>query len=136
MRANPETPQYLTSTKQEFTRLAGFVDTHAGNLLHYFSIGRQLVTNRGQTLPSTRYATMFDGTGAGIAYKYPQVVEFVPFFVREEYADLEGLKKLCRVPHYLRISPAWPQGNIILPYPMHLAQQLVEDQLCILSMDL
>lgn len=135
IRTNLETPQYLTNTRQEFTKLAGFLDFQTGNLLHYFSIGRQLVTSRGQTLPSTRYATMFDGTGAGIAYKYPQVVEFVPFFVREDYANLEGLKKLCRVPHYLRISPAWPQGNIVLPYPMHLAQNLIEDQLCILAME-
>lgn len=134
IRADLETPQYLTDTRQEFTKLEGFVDSHTGNLLHYFSIGKQLVTSRGQTLPSTRYATMF-GIGAGIAYKYPQVVEFVPFFARDDYAELEGLKKLCRVPHYLRISPAWPQGNIVLPYPMHLAQSLIEDQFCILGME-
>lgn len=135
MRSSLETPQYLTNTRREFTKLAGFVDTHSGNLLHYFSIGRQLVTSRGQALPSTRHATMFDGIGAGIAYKYPQVVEFVPFFVREDYASNDGLKKLCRVPHYLRFSPAWPQGNIVLPYPMHLAQNLIDDQLCILAME-
>jgi hypothetical protein len=103
--------------------------------MHYFSIGRQLVTGRGQRHPSTRHATMLDGVGAGVAYKYPQVVEYVPFFVRQDYQNLDGLKQLCRIPHYLRISPAWPQGNIVSPYPMHLARQLIEDQLCILGME-
>jgi hypothetical protein len=103
--------------------------------MHYFSIGCELVTGKGQRYPSTRHATMLDGVGAGVAYKYPQVVEFVPFFVREDYQSLDGLKQLCRVPHYLRISPAWPQGNIVRPYPMHLAQDLVNDQLCILGME-
>ena len=135
IRSGVETPQYLTSTHREFTQLTGFVDDYTGGLMHYFSIGRQLVTGRGQRHPSTRHATMVDGIGAGVAYKYPQVVEFVPFFVREDYANPEGLKEICRIPHYLRISPAWPQGNIVLPYPMHLGHQLVDDQLCILAME-
>jgi hypothetical protein len=135
MRTGRETPQYLTDTQREFTQLAGFVDASTGDLMHFFSIGRQLVTTRGQRYSSTRHATMFDGIGAGVAYKYPQVVEFVPFFVREDYRSLDGLKQLCHVPHYLRVSPAWPQGNIVRPYPMHLAQDLVNDQLCILSME-
>lgn len=78
---------------------------------------------------------MLDGVGAGMAYKYPQVVEFVRFFVREDYQDLEGLKRLCRIPHYLCVSLAWPQGNIVLPYPMHLAHELIKDQLRILGME-
>ncbi len=135
IRSGVETPQYLTNTHREFSQLTGFVDDYTGEMMHYFSIGRELVTGRGQRHPSTRHATMVDGIGAGVAYKYPQVVEFVPFFVREDYANPEGLKKICRIPHYLRISPAWPQGNIVLPYPMHLGHQLVEDQLCILAME-
>ena len=47
----------------------------------------------------------------------------------------KGLKKLCRVPHYLRSSPAWSMGNILAPYPMHLGEQLIEDQICILGVD-
>jgi hypothetical protein len=135
IRSGVETPQYLTNTHREFTQLTGFVDDSTGEMMHYFSIGRQLVTGRGQRHPSTRHATMVDGIGAGVAYKYPQVVEFVPFFVREDYANPVDLKKICRIPHYLRISPAWPQGNIVLPYPMHLGHQLVDDQLCILAME-
>ena len=43
------------------------------------------------------------------------------------------MKRLCRVPHYLRFSPAWSIGNLLLPYPMHLGEQLIDDQLCILN---
>ena len=135
MRSGQETPQYLTNTEREFTQLTGAIDASTGNLMHYFSIGCQLVTSKGQRYSSTRHATLLDDVGAGVAYKYPQVVEFVPFFVRHDYQDLESLKKLCRIPHYLRLSPAWPQGNIVLPYPMHLAHELIKDQLCILGMD-
>jgi hypothetical protein len=135
MRSDRQTPQYLTDTLREFTQLTGTIDRASGDLMHYFSIGRELVTSKGQRQPHSRYAHMFDGIGAGVAFKYPQVVEFVPFFVREDYQNPDGLITLCRVPHYLRVSPAWPQGNIVLPYPMHLAQAVIEDQLCILGMD-
>jgi hypothetical protein len=135
MRSGLETPQYVTDTRREFTKLAGAVDTATGDLVHYFSIGRELVMGKRQRYPKTRYATALDGIGAGVAYKYPQVVEFVPFFVREDYQSLDGLKSICRVPHYLRVSPAWLQGNIVRPYPMHLGHALVNDQLCILDME-
>lgn len=135
MRSGNETPQYTTDTEREFTQLTGAVDTQTGDLMHYFSIGKQLITSKGQRYESTRHATALDGVGAGVAYKYPQIIEFVPFFVREDYQTPDGLTQLCRVPHYLRISPAWTQGNIVLPYPMHLAQTLIDDQLCILGMD-
>lgn len=134
-RTGNETPQYFTDTRRSFSQLAGFTDNATGDLLHYFSIGGRLVTAKGQDRPLTRYATMLDETGAGVPYKYSQVIELVPFFVRSDYHEEEGLVKLCRVPHYLRVSPAWPQGNIRQLYPMHLAKQLVEDQLCILGME-
>jgi hypothetical protein len=35
----------------------------------------------------------------------------------------------------MRISPGWDGGNIVLPYPMHLAKCMIEDQLCILEND-
>lgn len=103
--------------------------------MHYYSIGKQLGTARNQRLAKTRHATMFDTIGGGVAYKYPQVVELVPFFVRKDYQTLEGLKRLCRVAHFLRTAPAWAHGNIVYPYPLHLAHQLVRDQLCILAME-
>ncbi|MCF4966723.1 hypothetical protein CV014_06165 [Nostoc sp. CMAA1605] len=33
----------------------------------------------------------------------------------------------------LRCSPAWSMGNIVLPYPMHLGQEVIEDHLCVLG---
>ena len=63
------------------------------------------------------------------------MVEMVPFFVHPDFQTEEGLKALCRVPHYLRSSPAWSMGNILLSYPMYLGEQLIEDQLCILGED-
>lgn len=135
MRTGIRTPQYITDTKREFSQLMGFINSKTGSLMHYFSIGRRLVTAKGQDRPQTRFATMLDEIGAGVPYKYPQVVELVPFFVRGDYQTSEGMAKICRIPHYLRFSPAWPHGNITLPYPMHLAQQLIKDQLCILGME-
>ncbi len=135
MRTGLETPQYITDTKRDFQHLTGFLDTSIKELPHYFSIARLPVTAKGQNYKNTRNATMLDTTGGGIAYKHPQVVEFVPFFVRADYQTEAGLKQLCRVPHYLRTSPAWVQGNILYPYPYHLAHTLVDDQLCILGMD-
>jgi hypothetical protein len=135
IRVGNETPQYLTDTHRDFTRLTGLLDISVDGLMHYFSIGRLPVTAKAQKNPKISRATMIEGIGSGVAYKHPQVVEFVPFFVREDYQNLEGLKQLCRVPHYLRISPAWPHGNLIYPYPLHLARQLIKDQLCILAME-
>lgn len=135
LRSGHETPQYLTDTLREFTQLAGFVDNSVPDMPHYFSVGGQLATSKEQRDKSLEHASMFDGKGAGVAYRYRQLVEFVPFFVRDDYQSVEGKLKLCRVMHYLRISPAWEIGNITHPYPLHLARTLVKDQLAVLSFD-
>lgn len=58
----------------------------------------------------------------------------LPLFIRSDFQKTEeSLKSLCRVPHYLRISPAWSMGNIYSLYPMHLGKQLIKDHLCILD---
>ena len=67
-------------------------------------------------------------------YSHPQMVEMVPFFVREDFAEEEEMSALCRVAHYLRSSPAWAMGNLDSPYPMHLGDALINDQLCILGL--
>jgi hypothetical protein len=134
VRADDETPQYLTDTLWEFKQSAGFIDLPSEDMMHYFSIGKELKTAKKQSGPKTRYAPMTNG-GAGISYRMSQIVEFVPFFVRSDYATLDGKKRLCRVLHYLRVSPAWEMGNIIYPYPLHLAVQMVKDQLSILGND-
>lgn len=68
-----------------------------------------------------------------MAFKHQQMVEMVPFYVHPDLQSEKGLMLLCRAPHYLRASPGWSMGNTVLPYPMHLGDQLISDQLCILS---
>lgn len=72
---------------------------------------------------------------ANIAYKHQQMVEMLPFFVRADFRSEDNLKALCRIPHFLRTSPAFTRGNISHPYPMHLGIKLIEDLLCILGLD-
>jgi hypothetical protein len=130
MRSGDETPQYTTDTNRDFPRLSGYYD-HT-NLLHYFSIGERLQTASLQWKSMrVERSSMFGYQAPGIAYKHPQVVEFVPFFVHRDYDPLT----LCRIPHLFRHAPAYEHGNIVLPYPIHLAKVLIEDQLCILAMD-
>jgi hypothetical protein len=141
IRSGDETPQYITNreTWQENTlsrdlqELSGFVDCTINGIFHYFSIGRlpKTVTN-----PQARKRTKDPykvEDGGGVAFKHQQMLELVPFFVHPDFQNEEGLKTLCRVPHYLRSSPAWSVGNILLSYPMHLGEQLIEDQICILG---
>jgi hypothetical protein len=33
----------------------------------------------------------------------------------------------------MRISSGWDGGNIVFPYPMHLAKCMIDDQLCIVD---
>lgn len=69
------------------------------------------------------------------AYKHAQLVELLPFFVRDDFRSEEGHKQLCRCVHFLRVSPAFSKSNILLPYPMHLAKALLDDLLCIVDAD-
>jgi hypothetical protein len=62
-------------------------------------------------------------------------IEMLPFFVRNDLQTEELIKALCRVPHYLRTSPAFTKGNISHPHPMHIGNNLIEDMLCILDLD-
>ncbi len=150
LRTGKETPQYISARKawnedctaRDFTHLSGFYDTSVPELLHYFSVGRRPTTQKVQDTKIVRDLykldymqasnSFYDEYGANIPFKHQQMVEMVPFFVRPDFQTEEGLKALCRVPHYLRTSPAWSMGNILLPYPMHLGRELIEDQLCIL----
>ncbi len=139
MRSGRETPQYVTDTDYDFQRIYGAIE-QVGDAFHYFSIGEHLQGARLQrewSQEKVPYAheSMLGDKASGIAYKHPQVVEFMPFFVHPTYDTSEGKTKLCRIPHLLRFSPHWQGGNTILPYPMHLAKTLIEDQLCILVMD-
>ena len=140
IRTDEETPQYITnrgtwqddSLSKDLSQLSGFIDVTEHNVFHYFSIGR-LPSTVGKAQSKKSSVDLYKSEdGGGIAFKHQQMVEMLPFFVRPDFQTAERLKALCRVPHYLRFSPAWSMGNIVLPYPMHLGDQLLNDQLCIL----
>jgi hypothetical protein len=144
IRTGDETPQYITNREtwrqdgEKLTRdlysLSGYVDS-SNDVFHYFSIGRLPNTVKGYQSKKRTEDPYKSDDGGGIPFKHQQMVEMVPFFVHPEFQSKTGLIALCRVPHYLRSSPAWTAGNLVHPYPMHLGQQLVEDQICILGID-
>ncbi len=128
------------STTSDFTKLSGFIDKSVPELLHYFSVGKipqtqkkKQDTKKARELSKTEHIDEI--YAANIAYKHQQMVEMLPFFVRSDFQTEENLKALCRVPHYLRLSPAYTKGNIIQPYPMHLGMKLIDDLLCILDLE-
>ncbi|MEH2162255.1 MAG: RNaseH domain-containing protein [Nostoc sp.] len=147
-RTGDETTQYITnrqvwdenSPARDLMHLSGFYDTSIPELLHYFSIGRLPKTQKAQDTSTARELYMLDSQddeyGVNIAFKHQQMLEMLPFFIRSDFQKTEeSLKSLCRVPHYLRISPGWSMGNIHSPYPMHLGKQLIKDHLCILGVE-
>ena len=148
LRSGKETPQYVTNRKtwdedtttSDFTKLSGFIDGTIPELLQYFSVGRIPQTQKKkQGTPKARelykQEHIDDIYAANIAYKHQQAIEMLPFFVRSDFQVPEHLTALCRVPHYLRISPAYTKGNISQPYPMHLGMKLINDLLCILGLE-
>ena len=147
-RTGDETIQYIinrqawdkNSPARDLIRLSGFYDNSIPELLHYFSIGRLPETQKAQDTSTARELYMLDSQddeyGVNIAFKHQQMLEMLPFFIRPDFQKTEeSLKSLCRVPHYLRFSPAWSMGNIHSPYPMHLGKQLIKDHLCILGVE-
>ncbi|XZN91774.1 MAG: RNaseH domain-containing protein [Microcoleus sp.] len=148
LRSNNETPQYVTNrttwdkdaTTSDFTELSGFIDKTVPELVHYFSVGKIPTTQKQQKTPNAResyksiHAENVDA--ANIAYKHQKMLEMLPFFVHPDFKTEENLKALCRVPHFLRTSPAFTRGNISHPFPMHLGMKSIEDFLCILDLDL
>jgi hypothetical protein len=114
--------------ERDFRHLTGIVDTQAVSpFFHYLSIGRIPITVAGgQKAKQPQYKL---DKGGGIAFKHQTIVEFVPFFLQAE----DDAQAWCRVAHFMRFSPGWDGGNIILSFPMHLAKSMLEDQLCILE---
>ncbi|MBW4561868.1 MAG: RNAseH domain-containing protein [Mojavia pulchra JT2-VF2] len=148
IRAGRETPQYITNREawnedcaaRDFPHLSGFYDQSAPELLHYFSVGRLPKTQKLQNempIPELyKLGFQDDEYGANIPFKHQQMLEILPFFIHPNFQKEESLKALCRIPHYLRCSPAWFMGNILVPYPMHIGKELIEDYLCILGVNL
>ncbi len=132
-----ETPQYFAVLEDEedemkedkdLGHLTGLIDSQADSeFFHYLSIGRLPTTAaREQRGKPGLYKT---DEGGGIAFKHQTIVEFVPFFLQAR----DDPQVWCHIPHFMRISPGWDGGNIVFPYPMHLAKCMIEDQLCILD---
>ena len=141
IRTGDETPQYITnrtswedqSLSRDLAQLSGFTEVTPENIFHYFSVGRLPATvKKPQSKRRTQDPYKLE-EGGGVAFKHQQMIEMVPFYVHPNFQD--EVSVLCRVPHYLRSSPGWSMGNTILPYPMHLGDQLIDDQLCILPDD-
>ncbi|MEP7287809.1 MAG: RNaseH domain-containing protein [Chloroflexota bacterium] len=142
LRKDNETPQYTTGTldwdadKQigDLDHLSGYVDCTVQEPMHYFSIAGESDMQDKQSSDEFEdgYKLTID---SDYAYKHAQLVELLPFFVRDDFRSLEDYKILCRCVHFLRVSPAFSKGNILLPYPMHLAKVLLEDLMCIIDAD-
>jgi hypothetical protein len=119
------------TVQKDFEHLTGIVDTQAESpFFHYLSIGRRPKTVAdGQKAQQPHYKL---DDGGGIAFKHQTIVEFVPFFLQTG----DDAQTWCHVAHFMRFSPGWAGGNIILSYPLHLAKDMLEDQFCILESSL
>ena len=141
LRIGEETPDYVTNKEtwrtdnlaRDLPQLSGFIDITEQNIFHYLSIGQLPGTIPNPQARKTKEDPYKSEDGGGVAFKHQQIVEMLPFFVHPDFHNVESIKALCRIPHYLRFSPAWSMGNTVLPYPMHLGDCLLEDQLCILE---
>jgi hypothetical protein len=144
LRMNNETPQYITADDwkpademRDIKHLTGYLDQSVTNPMHYMSIAG---LSEGQKKQRDRNVLeMFKGDPKekrfNLAYKHPQIVELVPFFVHPRFQNDEGLWQLCRCIHFLRISPGFTMSEIVLPYAMYLGEKLIEDLLCIVGID-
>ena len=56
------------------------------------------------------------------------MLEMIPFMGKDGEAAVV-------VTHMLRSSPAWNIGNTVLPYPIHLANTMVNDMLPLLGVE-
>jgi hypothetical protein len=145
LRMNDETPHYISADSwsseeamRDIPQLTGYLDTVVTNPMHYFSLGRLPETQKDQTNPRIVEALKAEAKRDKydeIAYKHAQLVEMLPFFVHPDFQTHEGQKQLLRAIHFLRISPAFTSGNILQPYPMHLGEKLIDDQLTIINAD-
>ena len=127
-----ETPQYVATDEASWAEANDadkvaqsslYVDVDAeGKLQHYFSIGRLDNNNK-----ADQQAMRFDG-GGKMYFRNQQMIELVPVMGNEPEASIKAT-------HILRSSPAWSTGNTLLPYPIHLANTLIEDMLPLLGVE-
>jgi hypothetical protein len=144
LRAGKETPQYITSGTwteesplRDIPHLTSYIDPCVNEPLHFLSVAQLSDTQKKQK--EKPVVELFKGDIRDkykeIPFKHPQIIELVPFFVHQDYQHDEGQRQLCRCVHLLRNSPGFVMGAINQPYPMHLGEALIEDQLCIIHAD-
>ena len=142
LRKGDETPQYTIGTDtwdaalqtDDLAHLSGYIDNTVTEPFHYFSIAGKSGLQRAQFSKAYRDRYKLD-LKSDLAYKHAQLVELLPFFVHVDFDDRVNLTRLCRCVHFLRIAPGFTKGNILQPYPMHLASSLLDDLLCIVDAD-
>ncbi len=127
-----ETPQYVATNESSWPeaddadRIAHsslFLDTDAGGIFqHYFSVGR-LDNNKKADQNAMRH-----DEGGEMNFRNQQMLELVPIMGDDPEASVATT-------HMLRSSPAWITGNTLLPYPIHLANTLIEDMLPLLGVE-
>lgn len=141
LRTTDETPQYSVGIldwdddKQgvnDVKPLSGYVDCSVEVPIHYFSLAGRPKMQKGQFVQGIN-ARFKSELSSDYAFKHPQLIELVPFFVRDDFAHDEAQRALCRYIHLLRISPAFAMGNLRLPYPTHLAKKLLGDLMDIIE---
>ncbi len=125
-----ETPQYVATNESSWAEVDNadkiahsslFEDTDANSIFrHFFSIGRLDNDHKVDQTAMRRVE------GSEMYFKNQQMLEIVPFLGKDEEASAIAT-------HLLRASPAWDIGNIILPYPIHLANKMVDDMVPLLG---
>lgn len=134
---NGETPQYVATvdsatwieinSPKSIGTAAGFADTESESpFFHYYSIADQPQSAKWQKSSARKHAL-----GGRTAFKYQTILEIVPIFLQAN----DDPQQWARIAHFLRRSPAWSGGGIVLPYPIHLAKALIDDLRCVLSGD-
>ena len=127
-----ETPQYVATSEYSWhdaddvdriahTSLFADSDAHS-NFQPYFSVGR-LDNNKKADQKAMRRED-----GEEMNFRNQQMLEMVPVMGYDAEASVV-------VAHLLRSSPAWSIGNTVLPYPIHLANKMIEDMLPLLGVE-
>jgi hypothetical protein len=127
-----ETPQYVATNEYTWSnaddadRLAHaslFEDIDANSKFrHFFSVGR-LDNNKKADQTAMRHEE-----GNEMNFRNQQMLEIVPIIGNQSEAAVVTT-------HLLRSSPAWNIGNTVLPYPIHLANTMVDDMLPLLGVE-
>lgn len=130
--ADGETPQYVATNEvtwadaddaDRIARSSLFRDTDANSsLTHFFSVGR-LDNNKKADQTAMRHED-----GSAMNFRNQQMLELVPIMAPDGDAAVV-------VTHMLRSSPAWETGNTLLPYPLHLANKMIEDMVPLLGVE-